>query len=228
MSCVPGGGRFAAAAGAAASAPPAGPISVAIYDDHVLSRTGLSALLPGSEIVVAGAADADPLQLEGPGGPLPADLYLVAAAGRGSELARRLTAEHRVPVLLITQPADEPAGLLAMLDTGAAGAVCRECAPERVVTAIRAIAAGEPLPRCAHASHPASLRAPRLSEREQAVATELARGMQTEDIAESLCISPHTVRTHIRNIRRKLGARTAAHAVALALARDSVPASRAA
>ena len=56
-----------------------------------------------------------------------------------------------------------------------------------------------------------------LSPRERRVTAELARGAGVEEIASSLCISPHTARTHVRNIRRKLGARTSAHAVAMAI-----------
>lgn len=46
---------------------------------------------------------------------------------------------------------------------------------------------------------------------------ELACGDSTEGIAASLGLSPHTVRTHIRNLMAKLGARSRAHAVAICL-----------
>lgn len=55
-----------------------------------------------------------------------------------------------------------------------------------------------------------------LSAREIDVLEELARGTGTEQIALNLHVSPHTVRTHIKNIMRKLDARTRAHAVAIA------------
>jgi DNA-binding CsgD family transcriptional regulator len=57
----------------------------------------------------------------------------------------------------------------------------------------------------------------RVSERERAIFTELARGMSTDEIAAALHVSPHTVRTHIKNGMRKLDARTRAHAVAIAI-----------
>ena len=47
--------------------------------------------------------------------------------------------------------------------------------------------------------------------------TELARGNSTEGAGEALHMSPHTVRTHVKSILRKLEAKTRAHAVALAL-----------
>ena len=55
-----------------------------------------------------------------------------------------------------------------------------------------------------------------LSEREREVLGLVARGMRNRDIAEQLFISEVTVKAHMRNIMRKLGARSRAHAVSLA------------
>jgi DNA-binding CsgD family transcriptional regulator len=60
-------------------------------------------------------------------------------------------------------------------------------------------------------------RSARLSPREVDVLTALAGGDSTDQIGGTLGMSPHTVRTHLRNIMRKLEARTRAHAVALAI-----------
>jgi DNA-binding CsgD family transcriptional regulator len=51
---------------------------------------------------------------------------------------------------------------------------------------------------------------------------EIAQGTATEEVARKLHVSPHTVRTHIKNILRKLDARTRAHAVAIALSEDAI------
>jgi len=60
-------------------------------------------------------------------------------------------------------------------------------------------------------------RSARLSNRERDVLGGLASGESTEQIGLSLAMSPHTVRTHLRNIMRKLEAHTRAHAVAIAI-----------
>ena len=60
-------------------------------------------------------------------------------------------------------------------------------------------------------------RSTRLSRRERLILANLAHGSTTEEIAGVLDVSPHTVRTHIKNAMRKLDARTRAHAVAIAL-----------
>jgi DNA-binding CsgD family transcriptional regulator len=60
-------------------------------------------------------------------------------------------------------------------------------------------------------------RSARLSARELEVLAGLAAGHSTDQIGVTLGMSPHTVRTHLRNIMRKLEARTRAHAVAIAM-----------
>jgi PAS domain S-box-containing protein len=53
--------------------------------------------------------------------------------------------------------------------------------------------------------------------REREVLALLAAGATDEQIAEMLELSPATVQTHVRNAKAKLGARTRAQAVAMAL-----------
>ena len=65
-------------------------------------------------------------------------------------------------------------------------------------------------------------RCERLSGKERLVLAELARGNSTEEIGVELGVSPHTVRTHVKNLMRKLGARTRAHAVAIALTENAI------
>lgn len=197
--------------------------TVSIYDDHVLARRGLAALLGGQPVAVLREAPVD-TELAGGGFQHPSsDVTLVAAAGRGLELARLLTQRHGASVLLILDGPDDGAAAMALFATGAAGAVCRQCSGERVLDAVLELAAGRAVPACSHHRPlPGAASLQLLSERERRVAAELARGRQTEEVADALCISPHTVRTHVRNIKRKLGARTTVQAVAMALATDEL------
>ena len=57
-----------------------------------------------------------------------------------------------------------------------------------------------------------------LTRREREVVSLVALGLSSPEIAEKLCISVATVRTHVRKSMAKLGARTRAHLVAIALA----------
>ena len=56
-----------------------------------------------------------------------------------------------------------------------------------------------------------------LSRRETEIVRLVAAGVPTEAIAEQLRISVHTVRNHVRSLRRKLGAKTKLDAVVIAM-----------
>jgi PAS domain S-box-containing protein len=56
-----------------------------------------------------------------------------------------------------------------------------------------------------------------LTVREREVLTYVARGSSVRDIATAAALSTETVRTHIRNATRKLGAGSRPHAVAIAI-----------
>jgi PAS domain S-box-containing protein len=77
-----------------------------------------------------------------------------------------------------------------------------------VMAARRDVPAGPYGPRVPHGS---------LTRREREVVTLIAMGNETNEIAADLNISPTTVRSHVRSAMSKLGARTRAQLVALAL-----------
>jgi PAS domain S-box-containing protein len=60
-----------------------------------------------------------------------------------------------------------------------------------------------------------------LTEREREVATLIALGRETSQIAAELQISPETVRSHVRNSMSKLGVHTRAQLVAVALSAET-------
>lgn len=57
----------------------------------------------------------------------------------------------------------------------------------------------------------------RLSKREREVVGLVRAGLRSAEIAERLVVSSETVKSHVHNAMTKLGARTRAHAVAIAL-----------
>jgi DNA-binding CsgD family transcriptional regulator len=67
-------------------------------------------------------------------------------------------------------------------------------------------------------------RAGQLTRREQESLRLVAMGMTTTTAADQLGISPETVRTHVRNAMNKLGARTRAQAIAVAMRDGEIPA----
>jgi DNA-binding NarL/FixJ family response regulator len=181
----------------------------AVYAERAIARAGLAALLRAEmiEVVLPEEEGAD----HHPSRP---DVVLIAGFGPERGLAGALARRHDARVLVLV---DTPLEAGAVGELGVHAAICRECPPERLIDAIHAVAAGETYFEC-H-THPAAPTPQEslLSPRERRVAAELARGSGIEEIASMLCISPHTARTHVRNIRRKLNARTSAEAVARAI-----------
>ena len=62
-----------------------------------------------------------------------------------------------------------------------------------------------------------------LTHREVQCLQELAVGERPQRIAAILGIAPITVEFHIRNARRKLGAKTREHAIAIVISRGLLP-----
>jgi DNA-binding NarL/FixJ family response regulator len=182
---------------------------VAVYSERAISRAGLEALLRSQMLDVALPEEEDREVVA-----VRPDVILLAGFAPEPRLATRLARRHGAPIFAMV---DGPLGPESLEELGVHGAVCRECPPDRLITGLHAVAAGATFFEChTHPSAPTpndSL----LSPRERRVTAELARGAGVEEIATALCISPHTARTHVRNVRRKLGARTSAEAVARAL-----------
>jgi DNA-binding NarL/FixJ family response regulator len=178
---------------------------VAVYAGGAISQAGLAALLR-SELIETVMPEHDAAVVD----TTDADVVLLAGVAPAGDLPIHLSQRHGAPVLLLT---DRPLAPDVATRLGAHGAVCGECPPQQLIRAVHTVAAGGDFLEC----HTHAPRSAPLSDRERRVATELARGSGIEEIAAALCISPHTARTHVRNIRRKLGARTSAQAVARAI-----------
>ena len=119
---------------------------VAVYHSRALARAGLVALLAENSFEVVAAA---PLH-SGPA-PLGADVALIAGSGHGaSNLAHRLGYESGTPVLMMLDRPPDGEMLLSVTASDANGCVCLECPPERVIRALRAVAAGGSFFECAH------------------------------------------------------------------------------
>ena len=93
--------------------------------------------------------------------------------------------------------------------------------PDELTAAIRAVAAGgtymDHRLSSALLARSTTARVRELSPREREILDLLAQGLTGAQAAKRLCISPETVRTHIRNAMAKLEAETRVHAIALAL-----------
>jgi DNA-binding NarL/FixJ family response regulator len=133
---------------------------------------------------------------------------------------RRTSGETRVVVLASR---DEPQLARSAIIAGAVGYLLKDSAPEALITSLDQVLGDvividrrlgtSPVPLVRATSFEGTY----FSRREREVLTELTGGLDNRAIANQLCISEDTVKTHMKAIFRKLGARDRAHAVALAV-----------
>jgi DNA-binding NarL/FixJ family response regulator len=153
---------------------------------------------------------------------LVADFGVLVRHLSADQLAEARALFPALKLLVIVQAADE-ATLLACIQAGAAGWVSKDQGPADLVQAAERVCEGEVLfapellvsllaKRGAPQPMPA-LPGPR----ELEVLRGLAEGLGTVEIAERLCVSPHTVRTHLQGAMTRLKARSRLEAVVLAL-----------
>jgi len=155
------------------------------------------------------------------------DLYL--SDGSGIALVRRLVDRHpHVRVVMLTVSHD-PNEMLAAVRAGADGFLCKDQAPDRLVRALSGVFDGEAALSRSMAGHlvrdvrdgqrriALASRFPhreRLTPRQLEILQLIAAGNSTSEIASQLCLSPETVRWHVKSILRKLRAKNRAEAAA--------------
>jgi DNA-binding NarL/FixJ family response regulator len=140
--------------------------------------------------------------------------------------ARR--ASPRTGAVVLTSR-DEPRLAQSALDAGARGYLLKSSPPEALASYLEQIGAGRRVldDRLGHAPAPSPeaqlMDQCGLSRREREVLGEVLSGFGNKLIAGRLHISEETVKSHMKAIFRKLGARDRAHAVAMALGRAPLP-----
>ena len=144
---------------------------------------------------------------------LPAgDLEETLAAARAATPATKL--------LVLARDA-RPDTTTALLAAGADGCLAKDCSSRQVATAIRHLAAGQAPVAAAAAptglDPSVELRVRTLTPREREILGLLTVGLTTRRIAQELCLSYQTVRSHIYNVSIKLGVHSQLEAVRFAL-----------
>jgi len=155
-------------------------------------------------------------------------------AGSGIEAAARLGAEFPGVGALMLTVFEDPQKIFEAVQAGASGYLLKDAEAEEIVEALLEVEAGgaplsrgvarriltlvkEAPPRKAPAAD-APL-APELSPREVELLQLIVLGQTEAKIAKELYISPHTVRTHVKNIYKKLQVHSRAAAVRITLER---------
>lgn len=222
------------------------PIRVAVVEDHPGLRDRLVrqlAFFDGVEIaLVSESGDAFLADLEvreRSGAPLPEVVLMdVEMPGRDgiattAEVSRTWVG---LDVLMLTVYEDEDK-IFAAVRAGASGYLLKDAGPEAIVRAVGEVAAGgaptSPLVarkllgyvrehEAAAARSEAAAEALHLTPRETDVLARLVEDDTEVAIAESLGVSPHTVRSHVKNLYAKLHVHSRAQAVRAAFERGLV------
>ena len=190
-------------------------IRVAIVDDHAIVRAGLRQYFSelGDIEVVGEAANGHEAQALVRNGGIDVLLMDISMPGQnGVDVLRNIKAHSPDLRVLVLSAFAEEQYATSLLRHGASGYLNKECEPEEIAAAIRAVAAGKRYITTAVADMLAgqlnrdSEKPPHelLSERELQVFLRLAKGETVGAIADALALSIKTVSTYRARILEKL------------------------
>jgi NarL family two-component system response regulator LiaR len=196
------------------------PLRVIVADDDPLARRVVrDALEAGGIVVIAEASTGrEAVELSLYYKPDVVLMDLVMPDGDGIQATRLILArEPETEVVILTSSDDDDVGLVG-LRAGASGFLNKRAGVDALPRALRGAAAGEAvvsrrltmrLVDSMRRTRPdgAGIRPVRspLTPREWEVLDLLCAGQSTDDIADALVLSAETVRSHIKNLLRKLG-----------------------
>jgi NarL family two-component system response regulator LiaR len=209
-------------------------IRVIIADDHPVVRQGLRGFLDTIDDleVVAEAADGDEaVALAREHVPDVILMDLLMPNKNGVEAISEIVDFSPASKVIVLTSYTEDEYLFPAMQAGATGYLVKDTAPEELVSAIRAAARGHAtlhptvaakLVRGVGRSEKDKLLGD-LSNRELDVIRLVARGMSNREIADELCITEGTVKSHVSNILSKLHLVHRTQAALFALKKKLVP-----
>ncbi|MCS6549115.1 response regulator transcription factor [Curtobacterium flaccumfaciens pv. flaccumfaciens] len=217
-------------------------LTIVLADDQELVRAGFRVILesePGFRVVGEASDGARAVEAVQELNPDVVCLDVQMPGVDGLEAARRIAALPHPPAVLILTTFDSDDALFQALEAGASGFLLKNASPERLIDAVRTVAAGDALlapdvtrrvisrATASAAAQPSAttttatpsttgedaLAAAGLTERETEVLRLLARGLSNAEIAAELYVGDATVKTHVSNVLQKLALRDRIQAV---------------
>ena len=185
-------------------------LRVLIVDDHEVVHWGFRLMLgeqPWVERCLSARNTAEAVALATRYEPHVALVDLFVGQESGAEISERLRALSPITSVLLISGAGRISPNAARA-AGAAGFISKDWPAADIARAVRMVGMGMTVFRPHEAPQ-----GPPLSEREREVLEAVASGATNREIAESLFLSPHTVKEHTSSLYRKLGVRNRAEAV---------------
>ena len=202
---------------------------VVLADDHTLVRSGIRRILeaqPGFEVVGEAGDGTEALALVRATSPDVVVLDLNMPGTGGLEVLPALKAAHpAMKVVVVTMHAGREYVARAMKG-GADAYLLKDSAVQDLVAAVEAVLAGRSyfspsiqalMAELLRGEVPAAARGTTLTDREREVLAWLARGLSSKEVAQRLDISVRTVETHRANLMHKLGVKSVALLIQVAI-----------
>ena len=202
-------------------------IKILLVDDHAVVRMGFKMLIEAeTDIKVIGEAESGEAAVK-LFQELKPDIIVmdITMPGIGGlEAIDRIMAKDKNTKILVLSAHEDSVHPKRVLNAGAMGYLTKRSASEELIKAIKSIHQGkrylEPniaqqmaITQLSGETNPVEI----LSDREFEVFMALAKGKSTNDIADTLCLSPRTVGTHLYNIKQKLNANNSAEIALIAI-----------
>jgi DNA-binding NarL/FixJ family response regulator len=207
----------------------AGPITVAIVEDHTLVREGTRRILEGEgdlRVVAEAERAEDALALCRRLHPDVALIDLRLPDGSGIRLVTQMVEACPSTRAVILSAFDDEEYVVAALEAGAAGYLVKNIPSRDLVDAVRRAHAGELVLQPSLAAALAIRRLQpqrRLSARERDVLALVSEGLPNKAIGRRLGISERTVENHVRHVFEKLGVASRTEAAVQAMSRGLLP-----
>lgn len=198
-------------------------VTILIVDDHPLMRIGMKAVIQGQEdMSIVGEAKDGKMAVELFRSLRPAvvlmDLRLPGKTGM--EATAAIVAEFPQARVLVISNYDGDEDISQAMDAGASGYLFKSIMEDEMLDAVREVHAGKRyLPRNVTLRLRERTEPVRLTQRENDILAMLGKGFSNKELANVLGVSADTVKTHIKNLFRKLNVSDRAEAVREAIHR---------
>ena len=201
-------------------------IRVLVADDHFIVRIGLLSVVntePDMHVVGEAADGSQAVELFLKINPDVVLMDLRMPVKDGIEATKEIRGRQPDARILMLTTFDGDTDIHRAIQAGAQGYVLKSSTGDKLIPAVRAVAAGEKWIPKEVATRLASRKLfEELTPRELQVLQQMAKGLANKEIGDALNITGHTVKDHLKNILGKLRVADRTEAVTVALQRGII------